>query len=130
MTAQNNGSQTMVYAHVCAHACVCVSEVDVRYLPLQISLPAFTFETGLFWSLEHSDWLGKLAGEFRVLLSLFSHVRLTDVCHHTRLFTRVLGIRIQVLKFAQRGLDLLSHIPSYKTPQNEIFKKSTLNTVT
>lgn len=65
-----------------------------------------------------------------VLLSLFSQGRFTDVCHHTRVFTWLLGIWIQVLKFAERGFDLLSHLPSSKTPQNEIFKKLTLNTVT
>lgn len=45
---------------MCVH--VCVPEVDVRYLPLQLSLPAFTFwvrpllEPRAFWLAVQADW--------------------------------------------------------------------------
>lgn len=52
---------------MCVHVRVCVSEIDVRYLPLQRSL----FKMGLSWNPEFSDWLDKLAGEFSPPISIF-----------------------------------------------------------
>lgn len=93
MTAQNNGSQTMV----CACVCTCVFPRLMSGTCLYSFLCLLLlFESGLCWNLELSGWLGKLTGGSRVLLSLCSQGRFTDVCHQTRLFTWVLNTGTQV----------------------------------